>query len=350
MAKATKTGKSAKTSSSKTVKSVSSKSGSSKTAKSGSSKTAKVPVKTSKTVKPVSSKSGSVKAAKPSKSTSSKAVSKTATVKSGTTAKSSGRTAGKTSTNKPTAKSKSNMPSTKFHVDQKVVYPSQGVGKITDITEREFKDQKMWYYNIYIEASDMVVMVPVDRAEDLGIRAIVSSAEAEKALKLLSDDFEPITSDWKLRYQMNLDLLKKGSITDIATIVRCLYNRSKVKELPILERKLYDSARKLLEDEISFAMGKSAKEVESMIHTKLEPPGSAPKVKHVINVDNDEDDSLMDDMEDKNDDSSDEDSSDDDSSDSDDESEDDSSSSDDNGSDDDADDADDSASEDDDSF
>jgi RNA polymerase-interacting CarD/CdnL/TRCF family regulator len=245
------------------------------------------------------------------------------------------------------------MPSTKFHVDQKVVYPSQGVGKITDITEREFKDQKMWYYNIYIEASDMVVMVPVDRAEDLGIRAIVSSAEAEKALKLLSDDFEPITSDWKLRYQMNLDLLKKGSITDIATIVRCLYNRSKVKELPILERKLYDSARKLLEDEISFAMGKSGKEVESMIHTKLEPPGSAPKVKHVINVDNDEDDSLMDDMEDKSDDSSDEDSSDDDSSDSDDDAEDDASSPDDSGSDDDtddADDSDDSGSEEDDSF
>lgn len=152
------------------------------------------------------------------------------------------------------------------------------------------------YYNIYIEASDMTVMARVEYAEELGIRAIVSASEAEKALNLLSDDFEPITSDWKLRYQMNLDLLKKGSINDIATIVRCLYNRSKVKELPILERKLYDSARKLLEDEISFATGKSLKEVETLIHIKLEPPGSAPKVKHVINIDDDEDDNLMDDM------------------------------------------------------
>ena len=134
------------------------------------------------------------------------------------------------------------------------------------------------------------------RDERYDIRAIVSASEAEKALNLLSDDFEPITSDWKLRYQMNLDLLKKGSINDIATIVRCLYNRSKVKELPILERKLYDSARKLLEDEISFATGKSLKEVETLIHIKLEPPGSTPKVKHVINIDDDEDDNLMDDM------------------------------------------------------
>ena len=131
----------------------------------------------------------------------------------------------------------------------------------------------MTYYKIYVEASDMVVMVPVEKAEDLGIRAIVSAEEAQKALDLLSADFEPITSDWKLRYQMNLDLLKKGSINDIASIVRCLYHRSKVKELPILERKLYDSAKKLLEDEIAFSLEKTNKEVEAMIHAKLEPLG-----------------------------------------------------------------------------
>ena len=155
------------------------------------------------------------------------------------------------------------------------------------------------YYKIYIEASDMIVMVPVAKAEELGIRQTVSAKEAEEALNLLSDDFEPITSDWKLRYQMNLDLLKKGTVKDIATIVRCLYNRSKVKELPILERKLYDSAKKLLEDEISFALGKSNKEIEAAIHTKLEPPGATPRIKHTIQLDDDEDDDLMDDVNEK---------------------------------------------------
>ena len=127
---------------------------------------------------------------------------------------------------------------TEFKVDQKVVYPSQGVGIVKEIFEKTFKDEKILYYKIYIEASDMMVMIPVSKAQDLGIRQIVSKEEAEEALKLLSDEFEPITSDWKLRYQMNLDLLKKGTVKDIATIVRCLYNRSKVKELPIMERKL----------------------------------------------------------------------------------------------------------------
>ena len=189
---------------------------------------------------------------------------------------------------------------TEFKVDQKVVYLSQGVGIVKEIFEKTFKDQNILYYKIYIEASDMMVMIPVSKAQDLGIRQIVSKEEAEEALKLLSDEFEPITSDWKLRYQMNLDLLKKGTVKDIATIVRCLYNRSKVKELPIMERKLYESAKKLLEDEISFALGKTAKEIEAEIHTKLEPFGASLKIKPIAPLDeDDEDDDLMDDINDK---------------------------------------------------
>ena len=158
----------------------------------------------------------------------------------------------------------------KFQVDQRVVYPSQGVGIIKSIEEKKFKDSKVPYYMIYIEVSDMTIMVPVDRAVELGIRAIVPKDDALRALELIGEEFEPISTDWKLRYQTNLDLLKKGSVLDIATIVRSLYHRSKVKELPILERKLYDSALKLLEDEISCSLKKTKEEVENMIFAKLE--------------------------------------------------------------------------------
>lgn len=188
---------------------------------------------------------------------------------------------------------------TEYKVKQQIVYPSQGVGVITEIFEKEFNDEKTLYYKIYLEVSDMVVMVPVNHAKDLGIRAIVEAKEAKKALNILSEDFEPITSDWKLRYQMNLDLLKKGTIADIAKIVRCLYNRSKIKELPIQERKLYDNARKLLIDEISIALGKDEKDVEGMVHAKLEPPGAAPKIKRQFIQDDDDDDVFMDDNDSK---------------------------------------------------
>jgi CarD family transcriptional regulator len=157
-----------------------------------------------------------------------------------------------------------------FQVNQKVVYPSQGVGAITAIVEKDFKSEKTPYYVIYLEVSDMTIMVPIDKAEGLGIRPIVPKEEALRALELIGEEFEPIPSDWKMRYQMNLDLLKKGSVTDIAAIVRSLYHRSKVKELPILERKLYDSALKLLEDEVSYSLRKPKDEVENLIFARLE--------------------------------------------------------------------------------
>ncbi|MCL2808684.1 MAG: CarD family transcriptional regulator [Treponema sp.] len=157
-----------------------------------------------------------------------------------------------------------------FLVDQKVVYPSQGVGVIQSIIQKKFKDSKIPYYVIYLEVTDMTIMVPVDKAIGLGIRPTVSKDEAMKAMELIGEDYEPIPSDWKMRYQMNLDLLKKGSIRDIASIVRSLYHRSKVKELPILERKLYDSALKLLEDEMSISLRKSKDEVQNMIFSRLE--------------------------------------------------------------------------------
>jgi len=157
-----------------------------------------------------------------------------------------------------------------FQVDQKVVYPSQGVGIIKEIVQKKFKDSKIPYYIIYIEVTDMTIMVPVDKAAELGVRPTVSRDEAAKALDLLSEDYDQIPTDWKMRYQMNLDLLKKGSVRDIASIVRSLYHRSKVKELPILERKLYDSALKLLEDEISISLRKSKEEIQTMIFSRLE--------------------------------------------------------------------------------
>ncbi len=175
----------------------------------------------------------------------------------------------------PMAKAKS---STTFKEKQQVVYPLQGVGQVLSIEEKEFKEEKILYYIIYLEVSDMTVMVPVDKAEELGIRAIVSKKEANQALALIAEDYEPAPTDWKLRYQMNLDLLKQGSISDIATVVRALYHRSKVKELPILERKLFDSALKLLVDEVSFSLNKSKEKVEDMIFEKLETerPAKAP--------------------------------------------------------------------------
>ena len=272
-----------KTAAKSTGRAAATKTGKSKTAavKTAPAKTAAVQTSTAKA--PAASKSTETKAATTKKGQGSKAAteavagksdssapkrqsgaspSAVATLKRAATTKPSGSIAG--GRRKPLPKG------LKYKVGQQVVYPLQGVGNVERIEERTFRDQTLLYYIVYLEVSDMTVMVPTDKTEELGIRAIVPKTEANKALKLITEEDEPIPTDWKLRYQMNLDLLKEGAVTDIATVVRALYHRSQIKELPILERKLYDTALKLLVDEVSFSLDKEKDKVEEMIFERLD--------------------------------------------------------------------------------
>ena len=170
----------------------------------------------------------------------------------------------------PKPASKPSKKITYFAINEHVVYPIQGVGEIKAIEKRLFREKQVLYYDIYFETPDMTVMVPVENAESIGLRKIVSSKEAAKALELLNKEYEQANTDWKTRNQQNLDLLKKGTISDIVQVVKTLYDRSTSKELPIQERKLFDNASKLLIDEVSLALKKSKKDSESMIFEKLE--------------------------------------------------------------------------------
>ena len=77
-------------------------------------------------------------------------------------------------------------------------------------------------------------------------------------------------TDWKQRLILNQELMKEGSMLAVAKVVNSLYHRSKVKELPVQERKLYDSALTLLVDESSSVLGIDQEEMKKKIFSRLE--------------------------------------------------------------------------------
>ena len=159
---------------------------------------------------------------------------------------------------------------TQFSVGEHVVYPLQGVGIVKRIEERDFRGTAVLYYVIYLDISDMTVMIPVAKSDEMKIRGIVEKKEALEAINSISKEYKQPVVDWKARYQMNLDLLKEGSITSIALVVQTLYHRSKVKELPVQERRLYDSALRILIDEAAYSLDKEKDEIQMLIFSKLE--------------------------------------------------------------------------------
>ena len=157
-----------------------------------------------------------------------------------------------------------------YEIGQNIVYPTQGVGLVMEIQEKSFNNKTVKYYKIYIRSTDIVVLVPVDTVASFGIRPIVSAEDARAAVDQIAKTVEPVQNDWKVRYQENLALLKSGSIFDIVKIVCFLYNRSKIKDLPTQERKFFDSAKRLLQEEVAVALNISEDEAVEMIHTELE--------------------------------------------------------------------------------
>lgn len=120
-----------------------------------------------------------------------------------------------------------------------------------------------------IQGSKMKVMIPVERAVEVGIRSIIDKKEIKKVLTLLKKDEIDTEEDWKVRYQNNMNKIKSGSIFEVADVCRNLYKRAYGKELSIMERKLYESAYNLVKMEIALSKGVSQEEAGNIVSDVL---------------------------------------------------------------------------------
>ncbi len=157
-----------------------------------------------------------------------------------------------------------------FTVGQHVVYPQQGMGIIRSIVEKTHGGVTEKYYTIYLRNTDMNIMIPVKKASAIGIREIVSAEEAKSAIDGIRGNVRSQAMDWKQRLQRSQELLNDGSISSIAKVVQTLYHRSKIKELPIQEKRIYEGALALLIDESSLALNLDKDEISALILERLE--------------------------------------------------------------------------------
>lgn len=156
-----------------------------------------------------------------------------------------------------------------YEVGAKVVYPLHGVGVIGSIEDKTVLGIIRSYYIIKLTISDMTVMIPVDKSDQLGLRLIVTDQDVKKALKLISNADTEMEEDWKIRYQQNFEKIKTGSLLNVAEVVRNLFHRNRIKELSIMEKKLYENAYRLLVDEISYVKNMSKEEVQNIVSKEL---------------------------------------------------------------------------------
>ncbi len=151
-----------------------------------------------------------------------------------------------------------------FNLGDKVFYPLHGAGTIKSIENREILGEQIQYYIISMPG-DVTIMVPTDKAQNLGLRNIVSKDEAVKVLKDLTEDMINMSDNWSERYQENKEILKTGDIESIAEIYKSLSFRNKEKNLSTTEKKLMFNAKQVLFSELSLSLDTTEKDIENQV-------------------------------------------------------------------------------------
>ncbi len=149
-----------------------------------------------------------------------------------------------------------------YHIGSKVVYPMHGAGVIEAIEEREIMGVKQNYYIMRIPIGDMKVMVPMQNAEEIGLRDVISGDEADRVVEEFKTCPTDMDSNWNKRYRENMQRIKSGNIYDVVYVVKNLMCRDKIRGLSTGERKMLSNAKQILLSELVVAKSQEQKKFE----------------------------------------------------------------------------------------
>ena len=155
-----------------------------------------------------------------------------------------------------------------FNVGDKIVYPMHGAGTIDAIEEKNILGENQSYYVIKMPG-EVKVMVPTDRAEQIGVRNVIGKEEAEKVISILGEDETEMSQNWNKRYRDNMEKMKSGSIYEVAGVVRNLSFKQKEKGLSKGEKKMLSNAKQILVSELVLAEHATQDEVEELVDNKI---------------------------------------------------------------------------------
>jgi CarD family transcriptional regulator len=152
-----------------------------------------------------------------------------------------------------------------FEVDEKIVYPPYGVGKIEAIENKEIAGQKMNCYILHIPGKHLKIIVPVFNARKVGLRQIIKAEDIEKVLHILQQEMDNMPAKWTKRCSLNREKIRTGSIYEIAEVFKNLTRLEKTRDLSMNEKRMLESSRELLVSEIAHSKKIGTTQAESLI-------------------------------------------------------------------------------------
>src|SRR5882762_544372 len=159
-----------------------------------------------------------------------------------------------------------------LHVGDRVVYPNQGICRITGVTTKQIAGRDWEVVTLSREEDGATVMVPRAKVVGIGLRKVANIDAIEKVFDQLAAAGDDPQLDWKVRHRENAERMTGGGLFGTVEVLKGLHALSRVRPLPPKERELYDNARHLLVGEIAAAMNIPLHVAEDNLDYALWPP------------------------------------------------------------------------------
>ena len=166
-----------------------------------------------------------------------------------------------------------------FEVGDKVVYPHHGAGTVVKKEKREILGQTREYLTIQILHNDMTVNVPVENAEQVGLRTVIDEDLVNTVVKALTAGESEMPKNWNRRFKHNRDKMKTGDIFELAEVVKNLSLRDHEKGLSTGEKQMFVKAKKILASELMYAKAVDEEEAAEWLEGVHAGNGEKPQKK-----------------------------------------------------------------------
>ncbi|MEV7647019.1 CarD family transcriptional regulator [Arthrobacter sp. NPDC089319] len=164
-----------------------------------------------------------------------------------------------------------------FAEGQTLVHPHHGPTVVRGIRTRHSRQNAECRYVILeVKDSNLTVGVPVESAEEVGLRTVFDEAQMEALFEVLRAPSIEEDPQWSRRFKGNQERLRTGDIFVIAGLVRDLSRRLQAKgSMSHAEKDMLQYAKKPLVTEIALSKGIGLQEAEAILDAEAAPPAPA---------------------------------------------------------------------------
>jgi CarD family transcriptional regulator len=150
-----------------------------------------------------------------------------------------------------------------------IAHPMHGAGVIDSIEEEKMNGCTRMYYIWKTHAGGMLMRTPTESTEQIGVRPIVNSSQADEIMASISQIDAEMTPNYNRRYRENMQRISSGDLLEVARVVKGLMTRDVEKGLSLQDRKMLHSAKQIFISEIVLSKKLTYEEVESRLNASL---------------------------------------------------------------------------------